>query len=429
MASVLLAIYIALFLIRPMDWWGPLLGVELVTFAAIALFFVGLPTILPRLPRVWKDVPQLKMGLLFLLGTILSWASKFWFGGALTAFQSIGKLIFFFGLIILLVNTRQDYRLLLWTFLGCAVWMAIHAMLQQHQGYGFGGKPPLWRVRNRQTGEGVQQAIAFGTFEDPNDLCLVFVTSIPLFYTQYKTISNPIWKAISLAGLASVAYGAYCTNSRGGVVGAFGMVVAYTVARTKGIRRYLIAAVAVSLVTIVAPSRFGAGMADRGRAVVWGDGLAMFKSNPLFGIGYGDFTTYSEEHLVAHNTYIHTLAELGLAGYLPLFLIIYLTMAQLRRTINQKQNISPQDQTLLTGIFAALSGYLTGMYFISRQYQHILYFILSLSIIAVYIICSERNLREVVFGQIKKDLRNGLLWGLGSIAVMWVTVRLANMMS
>jgi len=429
MGSFLFVAYISLILVRPMDWWEPVKGMELVNFTAIALFFVSLPVILARFPRVWADIPQLKAALAFLIGAMLSWATKFWLGGAQIVFETLGKIMFFFALLLTLVDNRQHYRMLLWTFLGCTLWLALHAILQHYQGYGFGGKRPLWRIRDRVTGEGVFQSLAFGTLSDPNDLCLVLVAAIPLFYAQFKILPNPIWKAFSLAGLATVAYGAYCTNSRGGIIGVFGMIMAYTLARTRGIRRYVIAAVAISMVTVLAPSRFGRGMTDKSRAVLWGDGLAMFKSSPIFGIGFNDFTTYSNEHQVAHNTFIHTLAELGLVGYLPLFVLIYLTLIHLRRLINQKDYLLPDDRLLLAGVFASVSGYLTGAYFISRQYQHILYLLFALAITAVYVICTERNLYAPVYGPVKRDVRNGLLLGLASVFVMWITVRAAHALS
>jgi O-antigen ligase len=427
MVVLILAVYIAVILVRPMDWWEPILGWQLVTVGAVATFAVGWSVVLGRFRRIWREVPQLKLAIVFLVGTVLSWLPRLWFGGMQHTFQEFGKVIFFFVLLLTLVGSRHDYKFLLWAFLLSVGWMAIHAILQHHLGVGFGDQAPLWRSRG--DGEYVLQSIAFGTFNDPNDLCLVLVFAIPLFYVQFKTSLNPVQKLSSLAGVILCAYAAYCTNSRGGVVTVFGMLVAYTLARLKGMKRYLMGSAAVGLVTILAPSRFSGSMAGRDRSILWGDGLAMFKSSPLFGMGYGQFTDYSSEHLVAHNTYIHTLAELGLVGYLPLFLILYLTIVQLRRLIRLRNQIPHSEYLLLTGIFSALSGYFTGMYFVSRQYQHILYVVLSLAIILVYVLCENYGLKPQVFGTVKKDLRQGLLWGLGSVVVMWVTVRLVNAIS
>ncbi len=429
MASFALAIYIVLILVRPMDWWEPLLGWQLVTAGAIVVFFLGSQKVLNRFQTTWKDIPQIKLAVAFWIAAILSWGTQFWFGGMVTAFQELGKVLFFFVLILLLVRTNRDFSFLIWALLLSVLWLAVHAILQHHRGYGFGGYPPLERIRNRETGEIVRQARAFGVFNDPNDLCLILVVAIPCFYVLYKTYHNPIGRAFCLAGGAVSAYGAWCTNSRGGVVALFGMVVSYVIVSTKGLRRYLVATTAISLVTVLAPSRFGGGMSGSARSIQWGDGLAMFKAHPLFGVGYGDFTSYSSEHMVAHNTYIHVLAELGLVGYLPFFLIIYLTLLYLRRTINLGPLLAPNVRLVLIGIFSALTGYFTGMYFVSRQFQHILYVLFGIAITAVYSACKSAGVYQTVFGNLKTDLRNGLLWGLGSVGIIWISIRAATMLS
>ena len=428
MNAIFLGIYIALILIRPMDWWEPMLNWQVVTIGAVVTAFVGLPAILGRFSLTWKQVPQLKLAITFLMATCLSWLAQFYLTGAIDTFQEVGKVIFFFALILIMVHTMRDAKILLWSFLFCAAWLAIHAIMQHYTGHGFGGKEPLYRIRDYETRETTRQAVAFGTFEDPNDLCVVLVVAIPLFYTQFKTSANSILKVLSLAGVTLCGYGAWATNSRGGVVAIFGMITSYILTQAKGFKRYLILAVAISSVTILAPSRFGGGtFSGKDRSTLWGDGLDMFKAHPLFGVGYGEFTTFSSDHLVAHNTFVHTLAELGLVGYLPLFLLFFCTVIQLRRILNLKKLISRDDHVLLTGIYASLIGYMTGLYFISRQYQHILYVILSLAITPVHIICTQYNLYETVF-QTKKDLKNGLFWGLGSVVFIWLTVRLVNMM-
>ena len=48
----------------------------------------------------------------------------------------------------------------------------------------------------------------------------------------------------------------------------------------------------------------------QGRVQAWAEGLQMFKSHPLFGVGFGRYTDFNR--LVAHNSFVHTLGELGL---------------------------------------------------------------------------------------------------------------------
>ena len=430
MTVYFLSLYIATILIRPMEWWSPVLDYELVTAGAILVILVGFNTLLARFPIVWKNIPQVKAAALFFGAVVLSQFTNLWLVGVQQAFQGFGKVIIFYFLIVVLVRTKKDFEILLWTFLLCTAWLGIHAIMQHHLGHGFGGQEPLARKANRITGEIVYQAQAFGTFDDPNDLCAVLVVSIALFYTQFMRLTNPLLKTISLGGVGIVTYGAWCTNSRGGIIAIFGMLVTYIVARTKGFSRYFILVVGFFSVTVLAPSRFAGGATEgRDRAVLWGDGLNMFKSHPIFGVGYGQFGDYSDEGHVAHNTYVHTLAETGLVGYLPFFCIICLTIIQIRRLISLKNIITPEQFLLLTGLYAALSGYLTGLYFISRQYQHIFYVLLGLVVSGIYVVSEQNGLHKHIFGQLHKDLRFGVRLGLASVVVFWVTIRIAYVVS
>jgi putative inorganic carbon (HCO3(-)) transporter len=53
-------------------------------------------------------------------------------------------------------------------------------------------------------------------------------------------------------------------------------------------------------------------MSAHNRIESWGEGLQMFRSRPLFGVGFGRYTDFN--FLVAHNSFVHTLAETGLFG-------------------------------------------------------------------------------------------------------------------
>jgi len=430
MTPLLLAFYIMTIMIRPQDWWAPVRNWQLVTFGAILTTIFSFPTLLGGGPIVFKRIPQMKAAMAFFVGLLFSILSTGWLTGVWQAFQEFGRVLFFFILVVTLIKTVSDFKFLIWSILLCMGWLAIHAILQHNIGHGFGNQAPMSRL-HKDMGETriwVEQAIAFGTFEDPNDLCTALVVAIPLFYVLFKTAANPIQQLVALAGVGVTAYGVYCTNSRGGVIAAFGMVVSYVLTRVKGFRRYLFAAFAVTLVTVLAPSRFSGHLVGHDRAVLWGDGIAMFKDNPLFGVGYKAFGDLSSEHLQAHNTYIHTLAELGLVGYLPLFLIIYLTVIQLRRAIEAIKPISSKDYLLLTGVYSSTIGYMTALYFVSREYEHFFYLEMALAITAVIVYCDRYGLTNKVFGNIKKDVRNGLFWGLASVLIFYITVRIANIL-
>ena len=422
MALILLALYIMIIFIRPMDWWPPLYNLPLVNNLAIILIPVSfLGATKENFARWWK-LPEMKLAVVLLFAASAS--NLFvWLSAVIVTFETFGKVILCYAVILLVVRRNQNFRFILWTILTCIAWLAIHGVLQIQRGYGFGDLPPIWRAEHE-----VYQIVAFGIFEDPNDLCLVFIMALPLLYSEFRTSDSKVARLMALAMMPLVVTATWLTNSRGGVLGIFGMIAGYSILRTKGIRRWISIIVPSLIIFIFAPSRFaGHGVVDLNRATLWGYGLQAFRYHLLLGVGYNRFEDIGEG-MVAHNSYIHTLTELGLLGYLPWFLLIYMTMSHLCRAINLRSALPRSDQLHLMALFSALSGYLTAIYFLSRSYDYVLYILLALAIAKVSIIAqSSPDLYVKIFNEKRDDLKKGIIIGLASVIFMWVTVRVANM--
>ena len=75
-------------------------------------------------------------------------------------------------------------------------------------------------------------------------------------------------------------------------------------------------AAGLALLVALGPSRMAnldaSESSAQGRVQSWAEGLQMFKSHPLFGVGFGRYTDFNR--LVAHNSFVHTLGELGFLG-------------------------------------------------------------------------------------------------------------------
>lgn len=438
MATFLLCIYIALIFIRPMDWVDMILGWQLVTSAAIATIFVSFPKLLSEVPKFWRAVPEIRVAFMILVGVVCSWLHPFWLTALNDSFQEFGKILVLFILVVILSQDKRSFRVLLWSILLCTAWMALHSILMGRgareiggAARGFGPALPRWRPAQRGTameGAGVWQVVAYGIFEDPNDLCLVFILAIPLLYAEYKNTTNPMVKMICLGLVPINIYAAWFTNSRGGIMGVFGMASAYIVGRLKGFKRWVMIVFSVGIVTVGMPARGSElGVIDKERLVLWGDGLDGFRQSPLNGWGYKNFASVSDG-LAAHNSYIHCLAELGMIGYIPWILLIVLTLTHLRRAAALKNHVSSIDQVYLVGLYSALIGYLTAVYFISRCYSHVLFILLGLAIGKVVMSCRDAESFRLVFGPTKRDVRLGLYFAFGSIPFIWFTVRMGYKM-
>ena len=103
MAVVLLAFYILLELIRPMDWWEPMRLWPIINILAIVTGLLGVPSLTERFKTVWNQIPQIKIALWFFAATVLSFIPQFYMGGMLDAFQNFGKVIFFFVLLLICI--------------------------------------------------------------------------------------------------------------------------------------------------------------------------------------------------------------------------------------------------------------------------------------------------------------------------------------
>lgn len=430
MPTFLLGFYLGLIFIRPMEWWGPVLGWRLVTAAAVMTLFAAMPKLLNEVPVAWRTVMPVRHCFYFAVGCGLSWLPSFWLGGMWNSFYWMFKIYVLFLLVILLGRTDKGYRIISRTILLCAMWMAIHAILQIHRGYGFAGLQPFWRVRDRESGAGVYQAYAWGIFEDPNDLCQVFIMAVPMLYAEFRSAPSPLFRMLALAGMPLVAYGAWCTNSRGGYVGVFAMVVAYLMSRTRGWKRWLLLGFAISFLTLVAPSRFAAGLVgQQDRHVLWGEAIAVWKAHPIFGVGFGDFGTYSTERKAAHNTYVHVLAETGMVGYIPFVLTVYFSFVHFRRAMNLGAALRPEDRALMAGLFAAAIGYFVSLYFLSRQHIHLPYVILGLMTAKALNVSRTPELFRTVFSHSLREYRRAILYAFGSIIFMWLTIRIVYAIS
>jgi O-antigen ligase len=111
----------------------------------------------------------------------------------------------------------------------------------------------------------------------------------------------------------------------------------------------------------------------QGRIQAWSAGLGMLRSSPVLGVGFGSFTEYHE--LVAHNSFVHSLAELGLVGgyfFVGMFYWHFVCTSARRNVAGSR------DSVLALDLWASGAGVLVCALFLSRQYSPVLYVPLAL---------------------------------------------------
>ena len=234
---------------------------------------------------------------------------------------------------------------------------------------------------------------------DPNYFTLSAVLCIPLAFALMQE-RRPRWlRPFAATCLVLMILAVTVAASRGGFLGLLTAFLFVLWRSKRRARNFLVLACLIVPLSIVAPisplarlvspSRSD-GVAKDTRYLLWGAGLSMFQENWLTGVGVGHFkslaTTYQEPgqkqvQAIAHNTYIQLAAELGVVGILLFLGVLAGAFRSLQRTAAQALRLR---NSLLyhsaSGIQGGLVGYTVGAFFVSAEFQRLLWFMIFVSI-------------------------------------------------
>jgi putative inorganic carbon (HCO3(-)) transporter len=147
------------------------------------------------------------------------------------------------------------------------------------------------------------------------------------------------------------------------------------------------------------------------RLEAWSNGLQMFKSAPVFGIGYGSFSERNND-LTAHNSLVLCLAELGLVGstvWVALLITTALGLNSIMRPQMTKEPTECQSQPpsaaaeekkslvpthWIMAVHLALISFMTTSWFLSRSYSITMYLVLGLATATIAIQRSAGEIRD-----------------------------------
>ncbi len=334
--------------------------------------------LLRRLVMGGQPLPRSAVGpffIIFVVGLVLSLTVAQEFEPAIAALFQWIKALFVYFIALDLLRTRQQVRnALIMLFLAGAIEAAI-GLVQ----YTTGAGPESFAI-------GDQFSRAYGTFGRPNsyagylEMLLPPAAIICWWFWHHRPPAEP-WRyrlarvaGLSAAGLIGLAV--LASFSRGawlGTIGGIAVMVLLTSSRARvfalvtgaiggaflllGGAQFLPGSVQTRLDSIIGsadtPDVRTAFITADNFAVVerlahWEAGKAMFASNPLLGVGLGNFNvryaefTISPTFLIsqghAHNYYIHVAAEAGLFGLIPYLLlllsIIITAIIAIQRTAN-----------------------------------------------------------------------------------------------
>jgi putative inorganic carbon (HCO3(-)) transporter len=402
-----LLLYVTLIYVRPAEIvpeWATFPFVDILTgiAAVIGVFSIALK------PRRFLDLPQDKLILAFWAIIVIS-SFKVWLTGVYIAFLAFMPPVFVYFLIRASVRTKGHVQGLVYLLIALNVFLAVNGIVQYHTGIGLGN------IEMR-----LDRIYGTGIFNDPNDLGMTFVMVVPLLMLVIgRSSTGLILRALSVVGLAVVLLALYYTNSRGAVVGLGATLVCFSFLKFRSVAGPLVAAVLLAVLAVAAPSRgseIDAGESSaQTRIQSWAEGWSMLKMHPLTGVGYDQFTEYHSR--VAHNSFVHTFAELGLLGAYCFVGMFYWYFKGLKLMPHD----TPESASWRRALIASAVGVLTCGWFLSRQYVPIFYVLLAVGACAVTIDPPAEN--KAGLHARPKDFAVIALWMITGLVLVYVSIR------
>jgi putative inorganic carbon (HCO3(-)) transporter len=232
---------------------------------------------------------------------------------------------------------------------------------------------------------------------DPNFFSASALLCLPLAFA-WTIGSRPRWErlycgACLFIGLAGIMVAA----SRGGFLGLLaGLAVLIWHSRVRG-RALGFVAAALTAFLLFSPSSpldrllnptEGDVQARDARFQLWSAGFRMIASNPVFGVGPGNFKSQVSAYapvdespdFISHNGYLDVAAELGLPALVPLITMMWFTCRTAARIRQRTRQNGPGLLHLAAlGIEAGVVGFAVALFFVSGLFLKLFWLMVFLS--------------------------------------------------
>lgn len=381
----------AVLLLRPDDLVTDLAGVRMYLITIGLALVAAAPRLVDTLRPSELATRPITLGVLgFWAAGILSQMGRGQFGLAADFAGEFGKVVLYYLLLVSVVDSPARLR----AFLGwLVVLVGVLVTLALLQFYGVIDVEALRPIEKRveydaATGELMEfdQLRANGTFNDPNDLCLILAVGVVAALYMAASGGGPVAWAVWLPPAGVFVFAEVLTKSRGGVLGLAVAVVGFLAARYGWRRAIPLAVPVLPVAALVFAGRgtTGEGGADTAnqRMQFWSEGFTLLFGSAagpqtlLVGIGVDEFQE-NVRH-VAHNSYVHAFVETGVLGggvFVSLFALAAWGLYRAGRP--------GPPATRLAGVrpylFGMVFGYAAGLFSLSRNFVVPTYLVLGLA--------------------------------------------------
>lgn len=251
------------------------------------------------------------------------------------------------------------------------------------------------------------ERVAASSTYDPNDLALVLVVFLPLFY--FMMINQRGLSRFILFSALSVSLAAIlATQSRGGFLGISAVVLGIAIKEKMSLSKLVLgcgflllafmyftpAGYGERMSSIITPEKDYNRTASGGRFEIWKRGLQLMAENPVLGVGpfvfeVAEGTKHIDEATgttgkwsSAHNCFVQIGTEFGIPG-LVLFVIILISSIGSLRKLNRALPVTSNLRWLGHALEIGFYGYIVCGFFLSQAYSSALFLLVGLTIALV----------------------------------------------
>jgi len=237
--------------------------------------------------------------------------------------------------------------------------------------------------------------IGNGLLSNPNDLAMNIALNWPICLVFLLTARGMLKKILWGMAILTMIYAVMATYSRAGFL-ALSMAIALCLwefaLRGRRIHIIAVATLCVLLSVFLAPQNYSkrletlvgqdqAGDKDRGsaaaRRALLIESLKVTATHPVFGVGPGNFSSFTSTWMVTHNTYTEFSAECGIPALVMFLVLLQLAFRNVRRVRKSKL----YDRRSDVQMFAGLVAYLIGASFASTAYSLFPYYMVTYTIL------------------------------------------------
>jgi probable O-glycosylation ligase (exosortase A-associated) len=260
--------------------------------------------------------------LAFFGAMLLSIPLAFWRGNAVASCISFLETVIFVIFVTALLTTEDRIRWFVFTDILLVDWLGGSALWNYAHG--------IWQVRMH-----IERAIGItSSAGDPDSMAITLLLGIPLCLALMSK-SNPMWmRAVAAASIVLYVVTIVDTGSRAAAAGVLFLVLLVVFRKPKNLVYLPVLIMLGPLVWLVIPQQYKARYETvnnlkgdesyQNRLLSWEGGMSMFESNPITGVGAGNYTYANgmsfwpgggrKHWLNAHSLYFKLLGELGLVG-------------------------------------------------------------------------------------------------------------------